>query len=335
MLLRLSKKLQKMLMNSVGSIPELKGKGLFVFSDPGGAKPLLAYIKLNSNLKEYIVVSDRVYDFYADFNIEVSPYYENCVEDYLISFKPDFIFTGTSYTSKIELEFIKIGIQHGLTCYSFIDHYTNFLERFKFNGVVQFPDFICVTDEKAFALAESAKLTRPIVISGNYYHEYLKNWKPVMSRDDFMTSLNMPLSSKLIVYAPDPISNVGGIQTYGLDERTILTEILYTLGKLDKKNIVLMIKAHPNQPLEILQGVDRKVGELTIIRDYQGKVNDLLYYSHIVIGMFSNILIEAAILGSPILRCLIGMRQPDPLFGYSNNVVRTSLELEERLKLMI
>ena len=45
-------------------------RGLFIFSDPGGAKPLLAFIE-NHKLKDYKVISDRVYDFFLDFGINV------------------------------------------------------------------------------------------------------------------------------------------------------------------------------------------------------------------------------------------------------------------------
>ena len=51
-------------------INNLKGKGIFVFSDPGGAKPIMALIKLN-RLKNYKVFSDREYSFFKDFNLKV------------------------------------------------------------------------------------------------------------------------------------------------------------------------------------------------------------------------------------------------------------------------
>ena len=86
-------------------INNLKGKGIFVFSDPGGAKPVLAFIELN-NLKNYKAISDRNYKFYDEFqiNVEICPKYE--VNEIIDTYKPNYIFTGTSYTSSIELEFL-------------------------------------------------------------------------------------------------------------------------------------------------------------------------------------------------------------------------------------
>ena len=51
--------------------------------------------------------SDRNYDFYKDFDIEVNIINISDVENICNEIKPDIIFTGTSYTSKLEVQFIK------------------------------------------------------------------------------------------------------------------------------------------------------------------------------------------------------------------------------------
>jgi hypothetical protein len=107
-------------MNSTVRIPELKGRGLFVFSDPGGAKPLLALLKLRPELKNYLVVSDRNYDFFSDFNIPVASYTSESANEVIKEFNPDFIFTGTSYTSKIELNFVLAAKRFNIPSYSFL-----------------------------------------------------------------------------------------------------------------------------------------------------------------------------------------------------------------------
>ena len=45
-------------------------RGLFVFSDPGGAKPLMSLIE-NYGLVNYKIYSDRIYDFFLDFDVLV------------------------------------------------------------------------------------------------------------------------------------------------------------------------------------------------------------------------------------------------------------------------
>ena len=122
---------------------ELKGKGLFVFSDPGGAKPCLSFILLN-NLSNYIVISDRDYSFYSDFNINVIISVE--IEKYIIEFKPDYIFSATSYTSNIEKIAIKNAKINKIPSITYIDHSTNILDRFNLNNEFYLPDYVLVGD---------------------------------------------------------------------------------------------------------------------------------------------------------------------------------------------
>ena len=86
----------------------LKNKrGLFVFSDPGGAKPILALVYLN-RIKNCKLISDRHYDFFSDFNLNVEAYELEKEYSIINEYKPDYIFTATSYTSNIELKFISM-----------------------------------------------------------------------------------------------------------------------------------------------------------------------------------------------------------------------------------
>jgi hypothetical protein len=91
---------------------ELKGRALFVFSDPGGAKPILTLVDENiGTLTAVKVVSNRTYPFYNDFltNVDTPDLISN-----IYDFKPDFIFTGTSYTSDIEIKYIKAAKENGI-----------------------------------------------------------------------------------------------------------------------------------------------------------------------------------------------------------------------------
>ena len=116
-------------MNLFKGINIFEDRILFIFSDPGGAKPILAFIDDNK-LQNYKVISDRVYSFYDDFGVPVHPYKGNVKEEIDI-FKPTLIFTGTSYTSTIEKEFISCGKYNHISTLSYVDHWTNISDRFK------------------------------------------------------------------------------------------------------------------------------------------------------------------------------------------------------------
>ena len=108
--------------------PPLKGKIIFVFSDPGGAKPLLSLAEENWN-NELLVISDRDYPFYKDFR-SVVKIIDQDIDSVINFFQPTLIFTGTSYTSDIEKKFIISSIERNIKCLSFVDHWTNVVQRF-------------------------------------------------------------------------------------------------------------------------------------------------------------------------------------------------------------
>lgn len=289
----------------------LSGKGLFVFSDPGGAKPLLAAIKLNHGLKEYKVVSDRVYDFFDDFGIPVTSCTAGSEEELIQIFRPDFIFTGTSYTSSIELRFIKAAKKLNILSYAFVDHYTNFQDRFHFENELVYPDTICVLDNIAHSIALSHQPAAAVKITGNFYHEYLKSWKASVTKKDFLSKINIPAENKIIVVAPDPISNVGGIDEFGLDEISVCKNIFDAVIFLNRNDISVIVKAHPNQKKEIFNKEYFPTSVHVVSGDYL-HLNTLLYHADMVIGIFSSILIEAIILKTKVIRCLVGLKKPDP-----------------------
>jgi hypothetical protein len=189
---------------------KLRGKGLFVFSDPGGAKPILTLADENiRSLNAIKVVSNRVYPFYKDFFAKVdTPDLKSDIYD----FKPDFIFTGTSYKSDIEIKYIIAAKENGIPVYSFVDHWTNILGRFS-NGLnTTLPDIIFVLDKRAQKIAIDEGIeTKKISILPNPYHTFLRNWYPKCNKESFLIENKIPIGNLIIVYAPDPLYNHGGI----------------------------------------------------------------------------------------------------------------------------
>ena len=93
--------------------------------------------------------------------------------------------------------------------------------------------------------------------------------------------INYYFSGKIISYLPEPLSNVGGIPIYGLDEYSCLELLHEALSKLIKnKEAVVLIKPHPNQKADILK---EKILDLPKIENVSIKIIDidinvLMYY---------------------------------------------------------
>ena len=131
---------------------------LIVFSDPGGAKPCLSLAKNWQASDELLVCSDRQYAFFETFVIPVRQCRGEDARAIFDEFRPDSLLTGTSYTSRIEMDFVHEAAKRGIPSASFVDHYTGFDVRFGTAEARIFPDEIHVIDEKAAALARELGL---------------------------------------------------------------------------------------------------------------------------------------------------------------------------------
>lgn len=294
-------------------LPELKGKILFVFSDPGGAKPCLSLIE-EQHLTNAVAVSDRAHGFYTDFTTPVQVVKDHA-ESIIDQVQPDLIFTGTSYTSTIEQQFMRLAAAKQIPCYAFVDHWTSFAKRFEQDGKLHLPDQVWVIDERAKQLAiEEGIDAGKIVVSGNPYHSWLAHWKPTMSKQQFMQHAGVEDQGKhLLVYAPDPLSNVNGIERFGFDELSATASLVKTFNTHPQlQNWDVLIKAHPNQNREKLAALIDKQHIFHLLPQ-DTDTNTCIYYADAVMGFFSSFLIEASIMHKPVLRFLEAPLSNDPI----------------------
>jgi len=287
-----------------------KGKGLFVFSDPGGAKPVLALASsLETELPGYTIISDREYAFTADFGLAISKPGASPAET-IKKEEPGFIFTGTSYTSAIELDYIAAANEAGIPSFAFVDHLTSIRERFSKEGREIWPGKILLVNEAAKNIALAAGMEEEkLVVFGNPYHQYLQNWRPAISKETFLQHAGLKGSSrKIILYAPDPLSNVNGVAQFGFDETEATVEINRIAGAL-KDEFVFLFAAHPNQNIA---AVSTSLGENLRLLPAGSDLNTFLFYADAVVGFFSNILLEAGILHKKVFRFFVRQAVNDP-----------------------
>ena len=294
-------------------IPKIENKrGLFIFGDPAGAKACLSIgYKLNSDLN--LILSNRVYPFYENFNITVENSAKRTIEEWFDYHNPDYLFTGTSIPNKNELLFIKEAQLRNIKTYSFVDHWINIKERFKLNDDYVYPSEICLIDTKAKEIAISEGIPAEIIqVTDNPYYHYLKNWHPPCSKIEMLAQLKLKSETEYILYAPEPFTTFDLQKKYGFDEVSGLLHIINALNELKNSNLHIVVKAHPNQNHEIFDTIIQNTN-VSYVTDFD--LNLLLYYSKCVFGFFSNSLIEASLMNCTIYRILIDLKNPalDPL----------------------
>ncbi|MFA4870252.1 MAG: hypothetical protein WC623_18785 [Pedobacter sp.] len=292
-------------------------KILIVFSDPGGAKPCLA-IADEIDPSGLLVISDREYSFYTDFRSKVTIINSDLeLEKIIDDFKPNLIFTGTSYTSNIEKTTILLAKRRGIHIKSFVDHWTSISNRFRDDkGNLNLPNDIWVLDERARLIAVDEGISsESLYISGNPYHMWLKNWKPKITRELFFKNIGLDTEKRIILFAPDPLSNVNGLDTYGFDELSASIKLVNCVNDSSvefRDATQILVKMHPNQVVKELENIFFGQANFTILPP-EINTNESIYFSDIVVGFFSSILIEADLMDKPVVRFFEKDSKNDPL----------------------
>jgi hypothetical protein len=306
------------------------------FNDPAGAKAVLSFLKSEALFAEKItLISNYNYCFYDDFGFNVQQANFKSTSEWLHG--ADILITGTSYPGNFELNMIMAAREISLPSISFVDHWTNMVKRFERDGQKIFPDLICVVDERAKNLALSEGITdEKIFISGNPYHKFLQNWSPNLIKKDFINHIGLNSYRGYILYVPEPLSKFNLQFKYGFDEFDGLSMLFEAIEILDQYKICLIVKGHPNQNHEKMEALLARsnFSNVRYVREMDIKL--LLYHAELVVGHFSNALIEANLLYKRIIRILpnSNLVYNDPLEfsnGPSVAIVKDSFEIKKAL----
>ena len=303
-------------------------KVIYAYTDPAAENVILALVDnliLNGFIpnKDFLVYTNNLRESNKQYRhiLDVEDFNENKLSELILNFKPTYIFLGTSL-NEYEHKWRKLGVKHNIKVVSFIDHWTNYIERFSFNNEVIFGDEIWVVNEIAKKEAIHAGLPQKlIVISGNPYYEKVKKFKPKILKKEFFDSLNININKKVILFISDDIkrsfpSDIKGNCALGFDEYSVLSELMISLKSIDidLKSFQLILKLHPKSDLnkfkEILKGVPQNLNIITIKDCDSLSIN---YFADYVIGMFSNMVIESYLMNKNILRIQIGQKNKDLL----------------------
>jgi hypothetical protein len=286
----------------------------FAFSDPAGANACMAMAKLSAAFyhQSSILFSNKKYDAAFVENVQMvkeAPGFRDL--------KAECLFTGTSHPQSsgyFEVKCIQNAKDEGVRTISFVDHWVNFKLRFlNHENAPVYPDEVWVVDEQAKQLAVGEGLPEEkLVVSGNPYHEYLKLlWKPVFKGRSYLEHLGLAADKTTILFTPDPLSLRDGKEKVGFTEDEALGQIINVVSKLQTQ-VQLVIKCHPLQPVEVFSNLlDNSLVKIHLLA--KADTLELLHSSDVVIGFYSNILLEAEALGKNVIRFFPGKDEADLL----------------------
>jgi hypothetical protein len=314
---------------------QLPGKNIaFVFSDQAGANACTALAKMSKGKTRISLYTNR--NYYGNTQQVVYTDGQPSLD------KVETVFLGTSHpvsSDYFELNCLKKAKQKNIYTISFIDHWINFKLRFTDgNGELIFPNEIWVVDEKAKQLAVEEGLPAPLIkVSGNPYHYYLKHqWRPVWKGKSYLSSFNITPNAFHIVFAPDPLSLRNSKEMAGFSEQEALHDILDVISDFRDKDLYLVVKCHPLQPEEILEKEINKTKSSYVSLIKNADPLELINTADVVVGFYSNFLLDAKAMGKKVVRYFPGKEEADLLSHDSSLLkIKDKASLHHHLKNLI
>ena len=159
----------------------------------------------------------------------------------------DEVLFGSSWQSNLEKSVIKKCKKKQIKTIVFIDHWVNYIERFRYYGKVMVPDEIWVSDEYAYNIAYDLFANSKVILKKNYYlnHE-IKKIKDLSSYRKYLPCA---------LYVCEPIKEhalkqSGNSREWGYDENDALKYFIDNISILDKTVQKIIIRPHPSESIK-------------------------------------------------------------------------------------
>ena len=213
-----------------------------------------------------------------------------------------------------------------------IDAWTNFSRRFQTPTGLFFPDFIGVIDEAmALMLAEEIGTTAQIMEIGQ---PHLRNQTQELADKRAQYGANAKIPT--VVFFSEPIIEDFGPRARGFDQFGIFKELISGLDT--ERSLKLILKPHPRETSQRWNDVILEECFPEEISVHQSKLptKTLLVQADSVIGITTSVLLEAFLLGIPILSIQVGRTGiVNPVIDEITEPILCSSELKRRLKLLL
>jgi hypothetical protein len=346
----------------------MKGRRILSFSrDPGGTNAIMPLIEPLRALGNEVSVygKDAALSIYRKQNIDCSDICDTIpsgtqeeTDEFVRKTRPDLIVTGTSSEDFTERHLWKAAERAEITSFAVLDQWTNYRLRLipegsdpmneRATSELIVPSFFFIMDE--FARREMSVLgidREKLVVSGQPFFDYIRK-----TGDRFTTQeieeLRRELTGRedghLFVFASQPIAGIhrknGMAEDYwGYTEETVLKSVVDSLSKLTEEmatKVTFVLRLHPkDEPRVYEKALATLPDSIKVVVDRETDSSLLLKASDLIIGMFSMLLLEAAILERRFISVQIGLKRENPLMFDRLGLFRSILteqELEETLR---
>jgi hypothetical protein len=335
--------------------------------DPGGTNAVMPLIEPLRALGNEVCVfgKDAALSIYLKQNIDCSdirgaiPFgTQEETDEFVRRTRPDMIVTGTSSEDFTERHLWKAAEKAGIKSFAVLDQWTNYRLRLNSEGgdtktgdpksELIVPSYLFIMDE--FAREEMCALgigREKLVVSGQPFFGYIRKTGESITTGE-IEKLRRELAGKqgglVFVFASQPIvsthRNNGIAEDYwGYTEETVLKSVVKCLSTVTEEigaNVTLVLRLHPKDESTVYQDVlATHPSSIKVVVDRDIESSLLLKTSDLTIGMFSMLLLEAAILERRFISVQIGLQRENPFIFDRMGLVHSILseqELEETLR---
>lgn len=290
-----------------------KSKILVICHDAGGAEIISAYVK--ANFRKYHFICFAAGPAERIFKRKKVPFRmisEKTNLESIFRVYPDarVVIAGLSWSSPIELNFIRLAKSNDVKTVVYLDHWTNYRERFGYPNrqwKKNLPNEIWVGDKYAKGLAHKyfEGLLKIKLVSNLYFKEIEREYKLLVSKRKTVVH-----GSVLFISEPmsAPINIFGDLDRLVYNEYDILSWIL---SVLTKNNTVkkLIVRFHPSEDDGKYDNIISKYKRLIPIVKLKksGLLSDLAHVD-VVIGMGSIALVVAYLCGKKVFSIMPNVR---------------------------
>lgn len=263
--------------------------------DAGGAEILLELLRASLHVGKFCVFcleESPCYKLLKSKNLE--PFWceissePNDIKTKLHSFNPSIILYGTGWQNHLEYHFLAYAKEHHLPSIAFLDHWTNYRERFGYpnpHWQNNLPSYIATHDAHSFEKAKSLGLPNVIAIKNYALLAQLKAYKPA-SKEDTLLFLSEPTANVAL-------KSFGDANFWGFNEKEVFENILTCKALFGCEKIV--IRLHPSDIAQTYQEIDSKAefSKATLLED--------IARAKIIIGIDTIALYTAYLLGKKVI----------------------------------
>lgn len=219
--------------------------------------------------------------------------------------KSELIICGTSYSSDLEVEAIRLAKRAGKRCVAFLDHWFRYRKRFLRDGKLYLPDEVWVCDEWA---EERARIELPEVLTVRKENYYLNEIRT--KYEERKGGQDKPSGMQRVLYVCEPVREdtemeYGDPMYWGYTEEKALEFFLSRLEDVvDRRRFKIVIRRHPSEEGDKYQEIVDRTKGLDIGFSREPELLDDICWSDIVVGCGTMAMVVALECGKQVVSSL-------------------------------